>query len=117
MRYTQNTSVGSRREALTQLRSEALAANITDDAKFHELIARCRTVLEMTDRDISEALNVSRPTVSRWIAGKNLPHRAMRKPIFTVIARASASKLRLLEPDDRVNNTDAPNVTMAARAR
>lgn len=108
--------VQSRHEALTQLRSEARVASITDDAKFHELITRCRTILEMTDRDISEALNVSRPTVSRWIAGKNLPHPAMRKSIFGEIIRLSGRKLRLLEPEYRVN-AESQNLAMSAKGR
>ncbi len=40
----------------------------------------------MTHQEIADALLVSRSTINRWATGKNLPHRAMRKPILEWLA-------------------------------
>lgn len=93
--------VASRKESLAMLKSVASSTDVSDDLGFQEVLRMCQTVLEMSDQQIADALLVSRPTVNRWIRGKNLPHRAMRKPIFGWICAQSSQRLRVLENDHR----------------
>jgi DNA-binding transcriptional regulator YiaG len=93
--------VASRIESLTMLKSVAASTDVSNDFGFQEILSRCQTILEMSDQQIADALLVSRPTVNRWIRGKNLPHRAMRKPIFEWICAQSSQRLRVLKGDDR----------------
>lgn len=110
-RYTQ----GSRKEALSSFRSEALAADASNDVAFQEILSMCRGLLEMPDKKIADELLVSRPTVSRWVSGKNLPHRAMRKPILDWIAGQAGQRLRVLEAEERRIYSDPPAAAPVAR--
>lgn len=83
--------------ALARLRDECKTADVMDDGQFRHLINACQAVLEMSDQEIGGKLMVSRPTVNRWVNGKNLPHRAMRKPIFASIANMASQRLRIAE--------------------
>jgi predicted transcriptional regulator len=47
------------------------------------------TQLRMSEQEIADLLHVSRPTVSRWIRGKNLPHQALRAPIVELILKST----------------------------
>ena|SRR5437867_4955208 len=87
----------SRTGILTDLRERALRANVSDDQGFRDLLKSCQRVLEILDQDLADAFLVSRPTVNRWINGKNLPHRAMRKPIFDWIADQAGRRIRALQ--------------------
>jgi len=111
----------SRRDTLSALRNEARSADVKDDARFQMMIGACRYVLEMSDQEIGDALHVSRPTVSRWINAKNIPHPVMRKPIFAWIGSQAARKLRILEDDEGRSlggSTETVyNGAMVARAR
>jgi DNA-binding transcriptional regulator YiaG len=91
----------SRADLLTQLRTEANSQNASDDLKFQEILGLCQTVLELSDQDIADLLRVSRPTVSRWVRGKNLPHRVMRKPILSWIAIEAGRRLARVRSQQR----------------
>jgi hypothetical protein len=95
-----------RKKALTELRDMAVSASVEDDAMFVEVLKLARLVLELSDGRIADELLVSRPTVNRWLNGQNDPHPAMRKPVFTWIAREAASRLRTLEPMLRASQAD-----------
>ncbi len=90
----------SRQDTLRTLRNDARLADVTNDDKFRAIICACRYVLEMSDAEIGDALHVSRPTVNRWISGKNIPHPAMRKPIFSWIGAQATRKLRIIEAEE-----------------
>lgn len=113
-------SQGSRKDALSSLRTKALAADASNDVSFREIISMCPALLEMSDQEIADGLLVSRPTVSRWVRGKNLPHRAMRKSIFDWIASQATRRLRVLEAEDRrafVGSAAPAHGARVARAR
>ncbi len=106
---------GSRKGALSSLRSEALAADPSNDVSFQQILSMCRSILEMPDQSIADGLLVSRPTVSRWVSGKNLPHRAMRKPILDWIASQAGQRLRVLDAEERRIYSDPPATSTVAR--
>ena len=110
----------SRMETLSALHNDARTADITNDDKFRTIIGACRYTLEMSDQEIGDALHVSRPTVSRWINGKSVPHPVMRKPIFDWISAQAARKLRILESDESRSSggfSESYSAAMATKAR
>jgi hypothetical protein len=74
----------------------AKQANLEDDSVFKTLLFEAQGMLELSDAAIAEALRVSRPTVSRWIRGKNLPHRALRPSVIRWIEEVASQKITLL---------------------
>lgn len=93
----QQTVYDARRNALAQLRDKANLADLSDDSIFQELLNVCQGVFEMSDREVADVLMVSRPTINRWSNGKNLPHRRVRKSVFSWIADTASKRLRILE--------------------
>jgi hypothetical protein len=71
--------------------------NLEDDGNFQTLLFEARMILELTDLAIAEALRVSRPTVNRWIRGKNLPHPALRASIMKWVVDAVVSRIKLVK--------------------
>jgi len=76
----------SRDEELSQMLHRTQALKFEDDTEFRAYLISWRSVLEMTDQEIANKLLVSRPTISRWMGGQTLPHRAMRKSLLTWMA-------------------------------
>lgn len=91
------TVTETRRAALTQLRDKSNLADLSDDSTFQELLNVCQGIFEMSDREVADILMVSRPTINRWSNGKNLPHRRVRKSVFSWIADTASKRLRILE--------------------
>jgi len=87
----------SRESLLTTLRERTASVDLRDDKEFHRILLEAKRLLEISDSDISEVFLVTRPTVNRWVNGKNLPHPAMRKPIFTWVNEELSHKLNNLK--------------------
>jgi predicted transcriptional regulator len=69
----------------------------TDPKEFEayaDVLNEAMSMFRLTGRDMSELLEVSAATVSRWIAGKNAPHAAMRRVHYTLFAERAADLLR-----------------------
>ena len=86
-----------RADLLKGFQSEVVAADLRADAEFQRILRQAQILLEMSDQEIADAFSVSRPTVNRWINGKNLPYYAMRRPIQSWIGERLTSKVRRLE--------------------
>src|SRR5438105_15926549 len=86
----------------------ALPARALDSPGFTELVSEACRLLELTDQQIADELMVSRPTVSRWKAGKNLPHRALRGPISKALVACVAKRRRLLERQQQQEQGSTP---------
>jgi len=87
----------ARLEALKKFREEVRSAELKIDAEFQRVMGEARVLLEMSDKEIADALSVSRPTVNRWVNGKNLPYYAMRRPIQTWIGEQISQKIKRIE--------------------
>lgn len=74
--------IAERKETLL----EGLKTAHTDDATFKEMIERCFAHAKLVDKDLSDALGVSRPTVTRWRNGVCAPHTALRKTVYDCLA-------------------------------
>jgi len=96
-----DTATTERAEVLKKFLREAGAADLKIDAEFQRILQDAQALLEMSDQEIADALSVSRPTVNRWINGKNLPYNAMRKPVLTWIQEQLTQKLKKVEASTR----------------
>jgi DNA-binding MurR/RpiR family transcriptional regulator len=88
------TASDHRIDELRVLESMALKLGPEDDRGFASIIAESGRVLELSDQQIADALGVSRPTISRWSRATNLPHRLMRRPILSWIAKQAEERVR-----------------------
>jgi transcriptional regulator with XRE-family HTH domain len=70
----------SRTEELRGLLTRATTLDVRQDAEFQTVMREAPGTLELSEKQIADALSVSRPTFNRWINGKSLPHIAMRTP-------------------------------------
>ena len=80
-------------------------ADLRINAKFQEIIRQAQDLLEISDRDMATAFFVSRPTVNRWINGRNLPYLAARKHAANWIVKQISSKLRTHHARDLVSRS------------
>lgn len=96
MGYYQDVTF-TRLDALKKFRDEVRSADLKEDTVFQRVMGEARVLLEMSDKEIADALSVSRPTVNRWVNGKNLPYYAMRRPIQTWIGDQVAQRIRRIE--------------------
>jgi ribosome-binding protein aMBF1 (putative translation factor) len=92
-----NSSTIDRAESLRTFRNEISSVDLKQDAEFQRILRQAQELLVLSDQEIADELSVSRPTVNRWVNGKNLPYLAMRKPIATWIDKQLSLKIRKIE--------------------
>jgi len=85
----------SRIDELKDLEYRASHIDVRDEAAFQEILRDARSVLEMSESQIADALSISRPTFNRWINGRSTPHIAMRTPAITWISEQLNSRIKL----------------------
>ncbi len=84
--------------ALEELVAKLDAAAATDaELDFAGLIKAAQQLLELDDTDMARTLNVSRPTIGRWIRGISSPHPLTRRAICGALIKTARGKLRLLQ--------------------
>lgn len=84
--------------ALQELIAKLDAAAATDaDIEFGALIKAAKLLLELDDGDMAQALNVSRPTIGRWIRDVSSPHVLTRKAICGALVARARGKIKLLQ--------------------
>jgi transcriptional regulator with XRE-family HTH domain len=96
-----DTATQERADLLRKFQAAVVSADVKVDEEFQRVIREAQALLEVSDREIADALSVSRPTVNRWINGKNLPYYAMRKPIVAWIRDRLTVKIKRLEASAR----------------
>lgn len=110
-----------RLEELNSLRDLVERTVVSDDEAFSKVINAVATTFEITDRAIADALLVSRPTVSRWRAGKNLPRRPLRKSVLDWVAVEATRRYRNRKPVGRTSSSGISRpdsiVALAAKSR
>src|SRR5260370_39393297 len=85
-----------RMTAFKELITRLQTADLRNDAEFHAVLVESQKLLELSDLQIADGLLVSRPTVNRWIRGRNLPHVGMRKSILSWFVVESGRRVRIL---------------------
>lgn len=89
------TAMMSRTEELKDLQGRAQSIDVRDDAEFQSILRDARSVLEVSEAQIADALSISRPTFNRWVNGRSLPHVAMRGPAISWILEQLKIKIKL----------------------
>jgi transcriptional regulator with XRE-family HTH domain len=111
-----DSATTERAELLKRFQTEARSVDLKVDNEFQRILREAQALLEMSDQEIADAISVSRPTVNRWINGKNLPYYAMRKPIVTWIGEQLAVKVKRLEASARQFAASSSSRQVAASA-
>lgn len=116
------TATLTRVDELAEFRHELKRVDLKVDAEFQKTLQMAQKLLEISDREISIALSVSRPSVNRWMNGTNLPYNAMRKVVFSWIEKALNSKIRTIEEIERSQRSSSgsphvPQITHAAKGQ
>ena len=88
------TATMSRTEELQDLQDRARSVDVRNDSDFQNILRDARSVLEMSESQIADALSISRPTFNRWINGRSLPHFAMRAPAINWILGQLNSRIK-----------------------
>lgn len=89
------TATMSRVDELNELLDRARRIDIHTDSDFQEIMRDARSVLEMSESQIADALSISRPTFNRWINGRSLPHVAMRTPAIAWLTDQLSGRIKL----------------------
>jgi hypothetical protein len=69
--------------SLTANCSKLRQADVNNNELFHGLLTESIDALGVELRDIAHDFCVSPATITRWRQGKNLPHRAVRRVIYS----------------------------------
>ena len=88
------TATMSRIDELRDLQGRARHIDVRNETAFQEILRDARSVLEMSESQIADALSISRPTFNRWINGRSMPHIAMRTPVISWISEQLNSRIR-----------------------
>jgi DNA-binding transcriptional regulator YiaG len=88
------TATMSRIDELNDLLYRASHIDARNETAFREILGDARSVLEMSESQIADALSISRPTLNRWINGRSMPHIAMRTPVIAWISEQLNSKIK-----------------------
>jgi hypothetical protein len=110
MAYTMTDRI----EALREFRDALQTIDVRSDAEFRRIVKTAQELLEMSDREIGDAVGVSRPSVNRWINGKNLPHYAIRKPVARWAVEQVTARIHKVENFNR--STSSRSSAMAYMA-
>jgi hypothetical protein len=87
----------TRLDSLREFKKAVLSADPESSTAFRSMLNQAQALLEMNDQEIGDSLRVSRPTVNRWMRGKSLPQRALRKPIAEWVLQQLTLKIKRLE--------------------
>jgi ribosome-binding protein aMBF1 (putative translation factor) len=60
---------------------------------FQEILRDGKTFLEMSEEEIADELRVSHPRVNRWLHGKDLPRRRVRKSIVNWVVDQYSTRM------------------------
>jgi len=65
-------------------------------AEFTRQFKVAQLILELTDEDLAQLFQISRPTVGRWRNGDAAPHPIGRKAVFHSLAKVAKDKLKAI---------------------
>lgn len=84
--------------ALDELIAKLDAVAASDgELQFGGIVKAAQKLLELDDAEMARTLNVSRPTINRWIRDVSSPHPVTRKAICDTLVKRARSRIRLLQ--------------------
>lgn len=54
-------------------------------AHFEETLQKYKDTFHLSDTDLANKFSVSRPTIERWLRGKNLPHIIVENCLISIM--------------------------------
>ena len=76
---------------------ETARENKANRAEFHRVLLEAIGLLDLTDEEIAQEYDASRPTITRWRNGTNAPHAALRPTIYAWLLELATSRLQRLK--------------------
>ena len=67
-----------------------------DDALFQSLLTDARSMLELEDAELAKMLQVSRPTINRWVSGRTAPHPLARRAVIDALSKVIGERKRFI---------------------
>ena len=61
---------------------DALMTSTIEKESFSRILARGLVLLELEQKEFAYQLDVSPPTVHRWVAGKNMPYQIVARAVL-----------------------------------
>jgi len=113
MGYYESATI-ERAKLLKEFQADVRSVDLRVDEHFQRILREAQALLELSDQEVADALSVSRPTVNRWVNGKNLPYYAMRKPIQSWIGEQLSGRIKKLEASARQFASSASTPRVAA---
>ncbi len=92
----------SRESELQKFCRVAADLDPSDDGCFVEIIRAAQIILEISDSEMGDLVEVSRPTVNRWKRGVNLPYVLARRAVVGVVVREVSKRRRHREGAKRL---------------
>jgi hypothetical protein len=89
--------IDRRVEEFKEFQQHAAQLDLKEDHAFQDMLRQAQVLLEISDQQIADGLLVSRPSVNRWVRGKNLPHPALRKSIVSWVIDQLSRRIKLLD--------------------
>lgn len=74
--------------------------DIRDDEAFMKLLGEGKVLFGLTDHEIATQFEVSRPSVTRWLNGRNAPHPVVRPVIYSWLRKKAKYCLRQLGKEE-----------------
>ena len=104
-------------QSLEGFRAHLRSLDLASDPAFHKAFCEAQSLLELTDAELADKLLVSRPTVNRWVRGRNLPRPALRKPIVDWIDEQIAQRIRIAKKASSSGGGQSWSSTVAIAAK
>jgi len=79
--------------SLIEFEQALLSISSRDDQQFSWAVRTAVNLLQLSHLEIAEKFGISRPSVTRWINGKNFPHPALRPVIYRWLADQAAERI------------------------
>jgi DNA-binding XRE family transcriptional regulator len=80
---------------------DAFPVGSEDDALFQSLLTYAQNMLELEDTELAKMLQVSRPTINRWVTGRTAPHPLARRAVMDALSKVIGERKRFINASVR----------------
>ncbi len=86
---------------------KAEKAGLHDAALFQEILTKSARLLALSDDALADEFTVSRPTVTRWKSGTNVPYPIAREFIYNRLKKLASAQLKRLKKISHSSSGDS----------
>ena len=80
-------------QAAQKKAADAAKADEINDSDFRAILRDGQKLLRMSEREFADELRVSHPRLNRWLHGKDLPRRRVRKSIVNWVVNQYSTRM------------------------